>query len=195
MRAATHADVPAIRKVLAEAFENDPLFTWIFPDDQHRIHQTAAWLGLFAEAYITSGRIDVVERDGEIAAAALWRMPGDEPVIELPGVTELVAAFIGTERTNAIFENLGALAAGHATEPYAYLHLLAVSPRHQRQGLGRTVIAGGIAAAEAAGVNAELATMKEANLAFYRSLGFEITLDLVLQPDGPPSWVLRRVSS
>lgn len=193
-RAATLADIPAIRGLLAEAFENDPLFTWIFPDDEHRLNQTAAWLGLFAEGYaFGGGRIDVLERDGQIAAVALWRFPPIEPSIPLPTVPGLVAAFVGTERMLAILEGLGEMAQGHS-EVYAFLHLLAVSPKFQRQGLGKLVVAPGIAAAMAAGVNAELATMNPVNVAFYRSLGFDVTQELTLKPDGPPAWVFQMVS-
>ena len=197
MRSATLADIPAIRGLLAEAFENDPLFTWIFPDDEHRLNATAAWLGLFAEAYASGGgRIDLIERDGAIAAVALWRFPGVEPSIPLPTVPGLVAAFVGTERMTAILGGLGEMAEGHS-EVYAFLHLLAVSPRFQRQGLGKLVIAPGIEAAMSAGINAELATMNPVNVAFYRSLGFEVTQKLTLKPDGPPRGcsVCRRLPS
>lgn len=192
MRSANLADVPAIRGLLAAAFENDPLFTWIFPDDEHRLNATAAWLGLFAEAYVTDGRVDVLEHENEIAAVALWRFPGVEIATAMPTVAGLVAAFVGTGRATVIFEALGEIAAAHPTDPYAYLHLLAVSPRFQRRGLGELVVAPGIQAASAAGVNAELATMNPANVAFYRSLGFAVTHELALKPDGPQSWVLAR---
>ena len=41
--------MPALRKVLGEAFAPDPLFQWLFPDEATRLDAAAAWLGLFVE--------------------------------------------------------------------------------------------------------------------------------------------------
>ena len=45
--------MPALRKVLGEAFAPDPLFQWLFPDEATRVDAAAAWLGLFVERYVS----------------------------------------------------------------------------------------------------------------------------------------------
>ena len=42
-------DVAGIRAVLAEAYFDDPLTRWIFPDPALRLRASAAWWGLFVE--------------------------------------------------------------------------------------------------------------------------------------------------
>ncbi len=38
-RTATRRDIPAFAPVVAEAFVDDPVFTWMFPDEHHRIRR------------------------------------------------------------------------------------------------------------------------------------------------------------
>ena len=78
---AAHPSRPAIdsltavrsRSVVAQAFCADPLLVWLFPEDDRRLDATAAWLGLFVEAYAAAARVDTIEEDGTIVAASVWR--------------------------------------------------------------------------------------------------------------------------
>ena len=182
----------AIRRVVAQAFVDDPLLQWMFPDESTRVESTAAWMGLIVEEYILHARVDTVEIDGEIVAAALWRIPGDArlPHPEHPSLPGLLAALVGNERQLAIGNALRAFSAVRPTEPFAYLQFLAVSPPHQGRGLGREVIRPGVDAAAAAGFGVHLETTNPRNLSFYRSLGFQVTTELTLEVDGPAASIL-----
>ena len=184
----------AIRRVVAQAFVGDPLLEWMFPDETTRADSTAAWMGLIVEEYVLHGRVDTIDIDGEIVAAALWRIPGDArlPYPEHPSLPGLLAALLGKERQLAIGTALRAFSAVRPTEPYAYLQFLAVTPPHQGQGLGRQVIMPGLDAATAAGFGAHLETTNPRNLSFYRSLGFQVTTEIALEHDGPPASILWR---
>lgn len=188
------AEMVEARAVIATAFADDPLLQWVFPDPALRMHATAAWLGLFVEAYADHGRVDVEIRDGTIAAVALWRIPSDAPLrlSRTPALGGLLAAIIGSDRAAAIGEGLSVLGAAHPSSAHAYLHFLAVAPAHQRTGLGRRVIQPGIDAAAQRGLGVHLETAKLANVGFYRSLGFEVTSEFVLEPAGPPAWAMFR---
>lgn len=87
-------DLPAIRRVVAGAFFSDPMMEWIFPDARTRLDSVAAWLGLFAEGYVLSGRVDVLRLD-EVQAVAMWRMPGDE--VAFPPVPTISGLFGGAD--------------------------------------------------------------------------------------------------
>ncbi len=107
---ATIADLPAIRRVLAGAFFPDPMMEWIFPDPEMRPAALAAWLGLFAEGYLLSGRVDVFRFD-EIQAVAMWRMPGAKVEFpKAPSVAGLLTALIGRTRTEQIRTALSTIA-------------------------------------------------------------------------------------
>lgn len=73
-----------------------------------------------------------------------------------------------------------------------FLGTIGVDPAHQGKGLGRAVIEPGIMAAEKAGVPAYLETSTEANVRFYRRLGFEVTAEVELPGDGPRTWTMIR---
>ena len=193
IRTTTSSDATEIRRVLAEAFVSDPLVRWIFPDDELRLDATAAWLGLFAERYAREGRVDTVE-DDDLAAVALWRMPGSLalPPPSLPSISGLLDALIGKSRAETIWKSLGAIATVTPTGRFAYLHFLAVRPTLQRQGLGRRVIAPGLAFADETGLGVHLETTNPENLGFYQSLGFVISNQLVFEADGPALWAMWR---
>lgn len=190
----TITDCVAFRSVLGAAFASDPMFVWLFPDDRFRQDASAAWLGLFVEAYAGRGRVDTLKIDGQVVAVALWRMSVETPLEwpASPGVGGLLGALIGGDRVAAVGAGLGQFGASHPQQPHAYLAFLAVSPGHQRAGLGRQVIAGGLEAAAAQGLGVHLETTNPANLAFYGSLGFSVSGQFVLAPDGPPAWTLWR---
>ncbi len=192
-----HELISGIRRVLAEAFEHDPLTVWIFPDDEHRRELIAAWFGLLVEGYVltTAGtRVDVVEDDGEIVAAALWRVPGDSS-LEMPAAPTLgglLAALVGHERSVELGEGFQSFVAGWPEQPLAYLHFLGVRPSHQGLGLGSQVLVPGMAAAAELGLPARLETTNPDNPAFYRRHGFEVTEEFTVPHAGPRTWGMVR---
>ena len=188
--AATMADFPAMRRIVAEAFQSDPMMGWIFPEPATRTDSVAAWLGLFVEGYLVGGRIDVIREDG-LRALAMWRMPGDEiPYPQTPSISGLLAALIGGRRAEEIGKGLTTIGDLTPGGPFAYLHLLAVDVKHQRQGFGRTVVEPGLTVAAQAGLGAHLETTNPSTIPFYRSIGFEVSGHHKLGYDGPEMWAL-----
>jgi ribosomal protein S18 acetylase RimI-like enzyme len=181
---------PEARTLLARAFAEDPLMRWFFPDDDSRPHACAALFGLFAERYLREGRVDV-ERDGPAVAVAMWRLPGaeqDDADQTLPTVPGLMTALLGRAAAEERGRAMEVLAELRSPEPHAYLHLLAVDPARQRQGLGGRVLAPGLAAARAAGLVACLETMNPANVPFYEAHGFTVRHEVRLAAGGPTAW-------
>jgi ribosomal protein S18 acetylase RimI-like enzyme len=153
-------DVPAIRTLLAEAYADDPLSEWIFPDPETRPHACGAWYGLFAEQYVQGARATVVREGSRITAVALWRLPGDEPLSSngVPGIAGLMTALVGPERVGAIGDGLHAVGTVQPREPHAYLNFLAVAADRRRTGLGRLVLQPLVDAARRAQLFAHLET-------------------------------------
>ena len=189
--------VAEARTLLARAFARDPLMRWFFPDDDLRPHACAALFGLFAEHYLRHGRVDV-EREDAPVAVALWRRSGAEPMGadgSLPTVPGLMTALLGPAAAAEKGRALGALAELRPAEPHAYLHLLAVDPARQGQGLGGRVLAPGLAAARAAGLVACLETMNPANVPFYEAHGFAVRHEVRLAFGGPTAWSMATAGS
>lgn len=196
MRPAHCTDIAGVRKTIAEAFATDPLLLWIFDDPQHRHEMSAAWLGLFVEAYVASGRVDIVEVAGEVVAAALWRPPDQQVAMpEAPTVLGLLAAFIGTERGTHVAAGMKEFARVRPAAPFVYLHFLAVAPTEQHRGLGREVIRPCLTTADTLGVGVALETTNSANLGFYESFGFKLTEEFSLGAGGPRAWAMFRAAA
>jgi hypothetical protein len=88
VRTAVTADAPAIRTLLARAYQEDPLLAWVFPDEATRPEATAAWLGTFVDRYLPAGRVTVVDDGPKIAGVAIWRWPGHSgPRMSAPSST------------------------------------------------------------------------------------------------------------
>ena len=77
-------------------------------------------------------------------------------------------------------------------EPVWHLGVVGVDPAHQRQGLGRAVIAPGLAAADEDGAPAYLETQDPVNVSFYEGLGFDVIAEMDLPDNGPKHWAMRR---
>lgn len=194
---ATPLGVAAVRATVAAAFTTDPMLQWIFPEPVCRAQATAAWLGVFVEAYAAAGVVDVVDESaagtatGSMAGAALWRIGQVSlPFSTLPSAGGLLGAFVGVERAAQLALALRAFADNKPSPPFHYLQFLAVHPDHQRQGLGRVLVQHGQQRAASAGVGVYLESTNAGNLPFYRSLGFEPIGEFALQPDGPTSFRL-----
>ena len=180
------------RTLLARAFESDPLMVWFFPDDELRPHACAAMFGLFAEHYLTAGRVDCV-RGAEPAAIAMWQWPGQPERDEteqdrLPTAGGLMAALMGADRAAAIGAAMAVLSELRTPQPRAYLHLLGVDPGHRGEGLGGALLDEGIAAARADGLVACLDTMNPANVPFYEAHGLSVRHEVRLAHGGPTVW-------
>lgn len=187
----------AVRATVGAAFAADPMLQWMFPDPVHRVQATAAWLGVFVEAYAAAGVVDVVDDvasgddSGVTAGAALWRIgQAPLPFSTMPSAGGLLAAFVGVERATELGLSLRAFADHKPTPPFHYLQFLAVHPNHQGKGLGRVLVQHGQQRAAATGQGVYLESTNARNLPFYRSLGFEPIGEFTLQPDGPSAFRL-----
>ena len=193
----TPLGVAAVRATVGAAFATDPMLEWIFPDPVHRAQATAAWLGVFVEAYAAGGVVDVIDGapaaddSGATAGAALWRIgQAPLPFSTLPSAGGLLAGFVGVERCAQLAHALRAFADNKPSPPFHYLQFLAVHPLHQGTGLGRVLVQHGQQRASANGLGVYLESTNARNLPFYRSLGFEPIGEFTLQPDGPSAFRL-----
>jgi len=187
-----------VRTALAAAFIADPMLQWLFPGPVLQAQATAAWLGVFVEAYAAAGVVDIIGTDSvgggqrvDVVGTALWRLGETSlPFSTLPSVGGLLAAFLGVDRATEVGEGLRAFADNKPSPPFHYLQFLAVHPQGQGKGLGRQLVLHGQHRAERAGVGVYLESTNPRNLAFYRSCGFEQLGQFTLAPDGPPAFRL-----
>jgi ribosomal protein S18 acetylase RimI-like enzyme len=175
VRAGTRADRDAVVEILATGFAEDPWFSWVWPEPDYLGHATE-WFGLVTDVVLGKGEVLVAD-DG--AAAALWLAPG----VALAGPDELTAARtllsrqIGA-RAGEVLAAVGASAASSPDAPHFSCAYVAVRPAARGRGVGRTVMAPPLAAADEQGTGVHLVSTNPRNLSFYERLGFTITAEL-----------------
>ncbi|WP_292946393.1 GNAT family N-acetyltransferase [Novosphingobium sp.] len=178
-------------RTLARAFQDDPALSWILPDPELRRLRLPRLFAVMIKADRRAGMI-LSAPNGEVVT--LWRAPGQTKA----GLVETLAE--GWPMLRTFGRALGraimvseAMAAHHpAPDDYWYLQYAGVDPAAQGKGWGGAAIRAGLAHAEAAGKPALLETAKEANLAIYLRLGFEVLEEWQVPKGGPRFWTMVR---
>jgi ribosomal protein S18 acetylase RimI-like enzyme len=191
VRPATPADVPALVGSLARAFLDDPVMCWIQPDERRRAAGLRTFFSIqLRQVFVPHGEVWMA---GPHGAAALWAPPGAPPprwrdALRLaPMLPHLGRRVVRALRLLALVER------HHPYDrPHWYLGVLGTDPPLQRRGLGSAVLAPVLERCDSEGVGAYLESSKEANLAFYRRHGFEVTGELRAPGGGPPLWLMWR---
>lgn len=120
-RPAEPSDLAAITATITDAFHDDPVWGWAFPDPEERPAQYEVWWRFWIEGALPHGWVWTAD---ESAATSVWLPPGapeiapeDEPRLG-PLLTELLDArgevlLAAHDR----YERLGFRACGHFTLP------------------------------------------------------------------------------
>ncbi|MFF1678572.1 GNAT family N-acetyltransferase [Streptomyces sp. NPDC058256] len=188
IRTAGEGDREFVVRLLDEAFQDDPVSGWVFPDRAHRMATHHKLMGAFADVVLAEGRVDVTE-DG--AACALWlSVPADDHGDE-DGPGQLREA---VDPENERVELIGRLTAGihPAGRAHEYLWMVAVAPGRQGEGLGTALIETVLDRCDREGIPAYLEASNARSRKLYERLGFEL-IDRPLElPDGPQMWPMWR---
>jgi ribosomal protein S18 acetylase RimI-like enzyme len=178
--------------VLARAFQNDPAWVWLIPDDERRT-RVLPWL--FRVGFDVTAA-DVYATAGIVRGAARWLPPGRPPMRVGPTLKALVTTPFRLGSAVGPFLAYGraveTMRAETMPEPHWYLAGIGVDPAAQGRGIGSALLAPGLEAAEAAGLPAVLLTNSEANLAFYGRHGFVVEREGRTPENGPQAWAMVR---
>ncbi|MEV6265188.1 GNAT family N-acetyltransferase [Streptomyces sp. NPDC051784] len=189
VRRADERDRDQVVRILEEAFHDDPVSGWVFPDEEHRRAVHGKFLGVFADITLKGGYIDLLE-DG--TAAALWlSVPAGEPEgdDDTPALMRETAD-PGNERAELVGRLTGAVHPhGRA---HAYLLMIGVAPERQGEGIGEALIAEVLERCDREGTPAYLEASSARSRGLYERLGFTFMGRTVDLPDGPPMWPMWR---
>jgi ribosomal protein S18 acetylase RimI-like enzyme len=192
VRKATLADAPRLAQALASAFQDDPVITWVFPDEQRR----RAVLPAFMEFRLQKLAFphDEVWMTAGGAAAAVWLPPPGRWQLPLPQRLRLLPAlvrFFGL-RTASVLGALDRMEQRHPRDPsHWYLFILGTEQAAQGRGLGSALLAQMLARLDADSMPAYLESSNERNLALYGRHGFEVTSEMAI-PGGSRIWPMWR---
>jgi GNAT superfamily N-acetyltransferase len=191
VRTAAGDAVPKVAAALADAFTDDPVFTWLLPG---RLRHQARLRTMFAaelEQYV-------------LPNGTVWTTPGlDGALTELPpgawnmanSVTlkeALKWIWVFGRRLALAMKVQRTLEERHMREPHFYVRAVGVRTALQGQGLGSALMRPTLERADSAGLPTYLEASSERSAALYERLGF-VHLDVLELPaGGPPVWPMRR---
>jgi GNAT superfamily N-acetyltransferase len=177
-------------ETIVAAFRRDPQLRWWFPDEDEYDESARAFFGVLLDTRIEGGEVWVA--DGG-RAVAMWVPPGGNligPELASARYSTMVASLSADageriQRTDEAVDHL--LPSG----AHWYLGVLACHPDHHRNGLGSTVAAPVLSAADRAGLPVALETSSQVNVGYYTRRGFavigEVSLRDAARPVGEPA--------
>jgi GNAT superfamily N-acetyltransferase len=190
IRAAAPADAAALARALAAAFEKDPIFGWLLPDERRRFDKLLRFFALeVGDVVLPSG---AAWMPPEASGACLelppggWRMPLRTQALHAPQF----AAVFGRSLPRALI-TITKMERKHLREPHFYVPYVGVAPEAQGAGLGTRLLGRTLERADAAGLPTYLEATSEQNAALYERLGFE-HLGAFTVLGSPPLWPMRR---
>src|SRR5262249_29882290 len=148
VRRAGPADARAIADILDQAFMDDPVNCWVFPDPADRARRQPGFFRLYADHVLATGEV-YLTTDGGGAALSLNIDPASPPAAEMS--EELLARACGPSfpRMRTVLELLDAC---HPRQHrHGYVPFIGVRPARQGNGLGAALLQDRLAALDAPG--------------------------------------------
>jgi GNAT superfamily N-acetyltransferase len=174
VRPAAPAELPGLVATISLAFQEDPTWSWAFPDRRLRQQQYAVWWGFMIEGAL---RYPWVLRTDAYEAVAVWIPPGGTEIAEddEARLSPLLETLVGS-RVGEVTELLARFEAAHPREqPHYYLSLLGTHPDHRGRGIGMRMLEENLDRIDAEHMPAYLESSNAHNNHRYERLGFAAT--------------------
>jgi len=188
------SDVRGAARVLAKAFYDDPVTSWMLPDDSSRLTAlTRAFAPLARHHFLPRAGSEVGVRDGVVGAATLWDPPGQrKPGLVEQLITTPTMLWAFRSRVPASMRVMELMEKHHPEEPHWYLMLIGSDPAVRGAGFGHALMRSRLDRCDAEGSPAYLENSNPKNEAYYLRFGFEIMGEIKLPDGGPPMWPMWR---
>ena len=182
-------------QALADAFIDDPLQSYTFPDAVDRQRLSPAHFGALLRYGLLAGHVLTAAEHG--VGASVWLPPGTQGTPEMAGQSGLsrLPELLGAEparRFGAVIEFVEAMHRRVMGDPHWYVMVLGVSPAFQGQGYGRALLQPMLDQAARDGMPCYLETAQPGNVGFYQRLGFEMLDEQVEPQSGLRIWAFRK---
>lgn len=177
--------------VMARAFQDDPLFCYLIPDDTRRARLLPSFHSITIRYAMRYGKVYTTP---QVDGVACWLPPGRTTPTWLG---TLRAALHGAPVSFGLSGLRRYLPIGNYTEkihaqvapgPHWYLWELGVDPSRQHQGIGGQLMQPILERAARDNLPCYLETMNEANVPFYEKRGFTVVSDGVVPGCGLRVW-------
>jgi ribosomal protein S18 acetylase RimI-like enzyme len=195
IRKVTAADVPGVAEALAEAFFDDPHFSWIVRADERRMARLDRGFRTFLRRiWLPQNETHTHPR---LIGAAAWMPPGTwhmglvEQLLLLPEI----AANLRLDLPRFL-RALTFIESHHPREPaHWYLPVIGVAPAWQGRGFGAALLRPVLERCDATGVAAYLEASSARSRALYERQGFRVLEECSYASGAPPLWRMWREPS
>ncbi|ETW21435.1 GNAT family N-acetyltransferase [Mycobacterium gastri] len=193
-RPAQKADIRDLSRTLARAFYDDPVMTWLLPDDKSRLaHLHRVFATMTRHHHLARGGVEVACEGAGVGAAALWDPPNQWRETRRAELT-MTPAFLRVfgfrgATARAVQE---AMKRAHPEEPHWYLAVIGSDPGVRGRGFGQTLMRSRLDRCDAEYCPAYLESSKPENIPYYERFGFTVTGEIALPHGGPPIWPMWR---
>ena len=171
-RVATEADYDAVVATIAAAFNDDPLWAWMFPDARRRSEQQATMFGFYVASSLPGRTVLIAD---ELASAAIVYTPPGEPELseEIEAqVRPFLVETLGADapvRLETLERFEGATPHGR---PFYYVSFLGTHPEARGKGIGMGLLGEVCGRADADGEPVYLESSNPLNTPRYERHGF-----------------------
>jgi ribosomal protein S18 acetylase RimI-like enzyme len=183
---AGRADAREAADVLARAFHDDPVFSWMLPVEDTRNRRLRRYfVSELRRESLRHGGVEVARDSGRIAGIAAWFPPGTwsgTQVGALPGYLRAFGRRIGVCARYASV----AVRAHPREQPHWYLAMIGVDPSRKGSGVGAALLRSRLERCDEDGIAAYLESSNPQNVPLYEHFGFQVTSTLDL-PNGAPA--------
>jgi GNAT superfamily N-acetyltransferase len=187
--------IGASSAVLTRAFDDDPVFRYLYPTSRRRRWACRGFLQAIVRDGLPFGEVWAALDDGAIVGAAGWLPEGAYPPSRWRAARQLVAAWQALLTPHTFRDGLRYLTETeklHPKGPHWYLAVIGVEPERQGEGLGGKLLDAVLGRLDETGMPGYLETSTEGNVAWYRHHGFELQHEVRPASTGPPVWTMWR---
>lgn len=190
VRKASILDLPALAKMLARAFDDDPMTNWMCLQDRHRTERIITSMNLGLQLAIPFGEI-YTNQDG--TGAAGWFPPGNTGI----GFREVLMLTPRGIRVTGVKHGISVFIVGIIIQkrrpkiPHWYLNILGTDPSLQGKGIGCALLQPILNRCDQDRLPAYLET-QERNVRFYEHRGFEVKERIKLSYGAPDCFCMLR---
>ena len=177
VRHAVSADLDEIEVSLTDAFFDDPMLHWMYPDPETRTTLGRQFMRVALEIGFPHGHVYTA---GPNVAAAIWSPP-DVELFDDAAITTFFT-LIGDQlgpRAEEIGAGLMTISECHPhDEPHFYLFVLGTAASHQSTGLGSLMMREVLDRCDRQGLGAYLESSNIRNVPFYERHGFRVLTEV-----------------
>jgi ribosomal protein S18 acetylase RimI-like enzyme len=196
LRLLTLADLDRATLVISQAFRDDPLWCYLFPDRLQRAATVPRFFGAFVNLGIRTQQASGV--GDPLEGVAIWSAPqktrpkfADYLNAGFPRLicSPLVFSFF---KAQSIFTRFERMQQRYAPEPHYYLNTIGVLPEAQGKGLASRLIKPFLIQADTQGVSVYTETMTPSNVGLYEHYGFKTMERYAVPGTGLSQWAFYR---